>query len=212
MIDYKAEYEALVTIINSDEGQSIYPCGHLTEEDRQAFKGADAYKCGWNDAIIDDATMSKKILARAKDLNDDLLLLLTSGECFYNAESQTISINMNDTWAWALSWIPEVPHEEVKEVARLFRTYGRAGLMYWHSCHEKNMRSEFEDNNRMIDFVRNEERIRQEVPDHNNRAFHKATYTIGDKASSSEPTAQPIAGQWVRFWLRVANLFDSKGR
>lgn len=52
--------------------------------------------------------------------------------------------------------------------------------MYWHSIQEKDMRSEFHDNNRAIDFVRNEERIRKEVPDYNKRAYYKTKYVLGE--------------------------------
>ena len=86
---------------------------------------------------------------------------------------------MNDTWGWALSWCPDVTPEQLPEVARLFRSYGRAGLLYWHSCQEKDMRSEFHDNNRAIDFVRHEEEIRKETPNSNARAYKVVSYVLG---------------------------------
>lgn len=67
------------------------------------------------------------------------------------------TLNFNDTWCWASAWGQRVPEDELPEVARLFRSYGRCGLLYWMSEINQQMRSEFHDNNRFIDFVRNEE-------------------------------------------------------
>ena len=40
------------------------------------------------------------------------------------------------------------------------------------------MRSEFEDINRFVEFVRNEEAIKEEVSDSNKRAYLKRSYTL----------------------------------
>ena len=70
-------------------------------------------------------------------------------------------LNMNDVWGWAFARCPIVPESEVEEVCRLFKRYGRAGLLYWHAQQEGDMRSELRDNSRVIDFVENEERMRK---------------------------------------------------
>lgn len=88
-------------------------------------------------------------------------------------------LNMNDVWAWALAWGEKVPDDKLVEVAELFWYYGWSGLLYWMSCRHENMRSEFHDNNRAIEFVRNEERIKAAYPDSNARAYHKEAYTVG---------------------------------
>lgn len=89
------------------------------------------------------------------------------------------TLNMNDVWGWAMAWGEYVPDEELPRVAELFKRYGDAGVLYWVSEHHGQMRSEFEDNNRFIDFVRHEEKLRQEVPDSNKRAYKKLKYTLG---------------------------------
>jgi len=91
-----------------------------------------------------------------------------------------LSIWQNDVWAWALSFASRVTDEDLPEMARLFWWYGNAGLMYWVSEQHEQMRSEFHDNNRAIDFVRMEENLRKEVPDYNARAYKKVTYTLGE--------------------------------
>lgn len=88
-------------------------------------------------------------------------------------------LNMNDTWCWASAWGEEVPDEKAKELAELIWWYGHAGVLYWVSEQHGQMRSEFEDNNRAIDFVRQEEKIKKEVPDSTKRAYAKRSYTIG---------------------------------
>ena len=85
---------------------------------------------------------------------------------------------MNDTWMWASAWGEEVPETELIEVARLFRTYGTCGLYFWMSQRHEEMRSEFADINRFVEFVKQEEAIRKKIPDSNKRAYYKASYTI----------------------------------
>ena len=96
------------------------------------------------------------------------------------------TINMNDTWGWAVSWGEHIPDEDLPEVARLAHYYGWCGILYWVS-QKFNMRSEFHDNNRFIDFVANEERIKKEVPDHNKRAYSKQSYVINELAPPPHP-------------------------
>lgn len=183
-IDWKTRYEALVRQLQEDEGLGIYPMGHLSEEQRESFKRCDAYKCGWDDAAIANAVRMAEILKAAEDgLSQNVTMLLNSGYAF-TGDGGKLSLNMNDTWGWALAWCPEIPDDQVKEVARLFRAYGNAGLLYWHSQQEGGMRSEFYDNNRQLDFVENEERIRKEVPDHNKRAYHKTEYMVRGERSA----------------------------
>jgi hypothetical protein len=89
------------------------------------------------------------------------------------------TLNMNDVWAWASADGEYVPDEELPEVADLFWRYGWPGILYWVSQRNENMRSEFEDNNRFIDFVKHEEQLRKDIPDPSKRAYKKIKYTLG---------------------------------
>jgi hypothetical protein len=176
----KDRFEDLCLLVEQDEGAGIYPMGHLSKEQRNSIEEerSDAYKCGWNNAHVKGRASVDKILEQAESgLDEDVRLMLASG-CAFWSEGK-LELNMNDTWSWALGWCPEVPQDQVKEVARLFRLYGSAGLYYWHSCQENNMKSEFADINRFVEFVRNEEKICQEVPLAAIRAYHKVKYEIG---------------------------------
>ena len=106
--------------------------------------------------------------------------LLENADVFYPADDDIPShtLNMNDTWFWASAWGEEVEDGELVEVATLFWRYGNAGLLYWVSKKHDGMRSEFYDNNRAIEFVENEERIRRDIPDTDQRAYHQESYTI----------------------------------
>lgn len=88
-------------------------------------------------------------------------------------------LNMNDVWAWGTSWIEEIPEDEVILVASLVQRYGACGAYYWLSVKHENLRSEFHDINRMVDFVRHEEAIRAEIPDSSQRAYAKRDYHLG---------------------------------
>ena len=92
--------------------------------------------------------------------------------------SQTL--NLNDTWGWAMSWGEYVKDEDLPAVAELFFRYGFGGLLYWVSRKNDNMRSEFHDVNRQLEFVATEEAIRTAIPNSSKRAYQKRTYTIGE--------------------------------
>lgn len=90
------------------------------------------------------------------------------------------TINMNDEWCWACAEGLKVPDDKMEEVAKLFWRYGWCGILYWASEQEGQRKSEFYDNNRFIEFVRNEEKLRKEMPNSSDRAYSKIIYTLGE--------------------------------
>ena len=117
----------------------------------------------------------------------EALALLRAADVFFDDEvdpdepllAQTL--NLNDTWGWAIADGEYVPNEELPRVAELFHRYGWCGILYWASERNNRCRSEFHHINRMLDFVRAEETIRAEIPDVNLRAYAKRQYTIGEE-------------------------------
>ena len=174
-------FEDLCLLVEQEGGAGVYPNGHLSKERREAIRAAasDDYRCGWNDRSVDQFTREKSLMAQATSgLSDDVRCLLASGLAFWSDDK--LSLNMNDTWAWACSDLPEVPEDQLSEAARLFRAYGFAGLMYWYTLQPDGpKRSEFHDNNRAIDFVSHEERIRRETPESSKRAYRRVEYVLG---------------------------------
>lgn len=114
-------------------------------------------------------------------IDDAKKLLRLGGMTYYADEDKPIELNMNDTWAWATAFGMPVSDEQVIEVASLFVNYGYCGILYWVSEQNDQMRSEFHDINRFVDFVRAEETLRKEMPQSTKRAYHKLKYTLGDK-------------------------------
>lgn len=111
-------------------------------------------------------------------------LLLQAKLFFYPDPEDNVgpyTLNMNDVWCWACGDSEDVPEEELSELARLFWSYGWCGVLYWVSKRNDNQKSEFHDNNRFIEFVRQEENIRNNIPDSTKRAYTKIKYTIGKK-------------------------------
>jgi hypothetical protein len=92
------------------------------------------------------------------------ILLRMSGFLFEEDDEENPklkqTINLNDTWSWACADGEYVPDEELSEVANLFLSYGYCGILYWVSEKRNQCKSEFHDINRLIEFVRSEERIR----------------------------------------------------
>jgi len=113
-------------------------------------------------------------------------LLEQAGVFFYTRDEEEDweecpqTLNMNDVWAWACSDGERIEDEQLPEVAELFFLYGWCGILYWVSKQNNNLRSEFLDNNRFIDFVEQEEKLRKEVPNSSDRAYKKITYTLGE--------------------------------
>ena len=176
--DWEGRYRSLVAQLQEHDGNGIYGMG-AEPKCTEADKKTPQYRHGWNDASMAYTHSLGLLIERAEvGLTSDLQMLLAAGDGFIGDSG--FSLNMNDTWGWALAWCPSVPDDQMKEVGRLFRLYGRAGLLYWHSQQEGGMRSEFHDINRMVDFVANEERIAKEVPDSNRRAYHKTKYVVGE--------------------------------
>lgn len=89
------------------------------------------------------------------------------------------TLNMNDVWGWATAWGEYIPDEELPRVGDLLNRYGWCGALYWMSERHAQMRSEFEDINRFVEFVRREEQIRKDSPGSSARAYKKVCYAIG---------------------------------
>ena len=117
-------------------------------------------------------------------MNFDAHKLLEAAGVFYD-DDMPRTLNMNDTFGWAEAFGEEVPEESIQEVATLFWYYGQVGLIYWVSERNGGMRSEFEDVNRYIDFVRHEEQLRKQEPSSSKRAYMELVYTLGQKEAKS---------------------------
>ncbi len=76
---------------------------------------------------------------------------------FVYEDEYGIFINMNDEWGFASADTPYIPMDEMLEVGRLFSEYGYCGLLYWYSEREGKMKSMFDEINRKVEFVRQEE-------------------------------------------------------
>jgi len=114
---------------------------------------------------------------------EESLNLLKAANIFYgyvDEEDLTQVINLNDVFGWAWADGEKVEDSELIEVARLYRLYGWCGILYWVSQKRGGQRSEFLDNNRFIDFVKNEEDLIKKEPDTDKRAYFKYSYKLGE--------------------------------
>lgn len=119
-------------------------------------------------------------------------------------ESSLQQLNMNDVWGWALAYGVDVTDEELPELARLYRAYGYCGVLYWVAEKDGWERSEFEDITRFVQFVREEERIRKEVPGSSARAYAKRGYVVGVLPPKPESPASKL---WC--WMAAKGWFKS---
>ena len=93
------------------------------------------------------------------------------------------TINLNDSMFWACADGEYVPDEELPEVARLFWLYGWCGILFWVVEKRPGTVPEFRDARRFVEFARNEEQIRAEVPSPSKRAYEERSYTLGNATS-----------------------------
>jgi hypothetical protein len=112
--------------------------------------------------------------------------LLTAAGVFFGAyfpEDDKVldqSLNLNDVFGWGGSDTEYVSDEELPRVAELFFRYGFPGIEYWVAEEKRGgLVPEFYDVQREIQFVKAEENIRKEIPQHSKRAYTKKQYTIG---------------------------------
>lgn len=114
--------------------------------------------------------------------HDEARALLLAADLVYGKDEDSPGgdqiLNMNDTWGWATAWGEHIPNDELLEVGRLVRRYGYCGALYWVSERHDHMKSEFEDVNRFVAFVRAEEAILQELPNSTEMAYVKRSYTL----------------------------------
>lgn len=117
---------------------------------------------------------------------------LKSADIFYGADEENGDkwgekrLNLNDTFAWALAYCLEVPDNDMIYLAELFWRYGWCGVLYYAVLNGDIKKSQFFDNQRFIEFVANEEEIRNIVPGSSARAYHKASYVLGSAACGQQ--------------------------
>jgi len=138
--------------------------------------------------------------------------LLNEADVFYDPDDEdpldAQTLNMNDTFGWALAFGEYVEDIELPEVERLFRRYGHNGLNYWVSEKHNGMMSEFYDVSRGISFVRREEKIVNSSKSSDYVAYKNTRYTLGT------PWIWYFYKTWKRKlwfkWLEIKVFFRKK--
>ena len=118
------------------------------------------------------------------------LELLSKASVFFDCDDEDTSddgkkwaqtINLNDAFYWACSDGEYVDDSELPRLAELFWRYGYCGVIYWVAVEKRGGEvPEFLDARRFIEFVRQEELLRNNEPSSSKRAYAKLTYTLGD--------------------------------
>lgn len=134
----------------------VYPKAVHGMNKEESYEERDGFKNGWNACVSDYGKRITSILYSPDvDEGKDLLLLLYADAGWMI--DGILYLNMNDTFAWACADAEEVPMDQIKEVARLYRWYGTDGLNYWVSKKRNWEVSEFGDVQKGIKRVRKSE-------------------------------------------------------
>lgn len=168
----KRKFQYLVEEIYGVDGDmGIYPSAVKGCDKEHDYEQRNGFKNGWNAAVMEYGGALRDAVKRAtKGTSDDKSLLLAADVGWLR--TGVFYLNMNDTWGWACAWAEEVPDDKIKDVTRLYRKWGCAGLDYWVSEQNEQMRSEFFDINRAVDFVRAEEKLIERMPNCSERAYY----------------------------------------
>src|SRR3990172_7233381 len=108
--------------------------------------------------------------------------LLAAGGLFFDQDYGVLvqCLNLNDTFYWACADGEEIPDSEIQKVAELFYRWGWCGVLYWvWKRRGGDFTVEFQDIHRFIEFVTNEESIREKEPSDSKRAYFKYSYIVG---------------------------------
>lgn len=92
------------------------------------------------------------------------------------------TINLNDTFAWGCADSEFVADDEMMRLAELAWDYGFGGILYWVAIEKRKWDLsciEFENTRRRVEFVIQEEAVKERVPDYATRAYTKCEYMIG---------------------------------
>ena len=126
LLAIKVVDDALATV-------GIYPQSTITVDKdgkETEVKKRTTWQDGWNAAIMHISDeIFKQFDVMREGIDEDLALLCVAGVGWLDGDK--LQLNMNDTFHFACADMETVSKEEIKEVARLFRTYGDRGPVYW---------------------------------------------------------------------------------
>ena len=107
-----------------------------------------------DDVLNDKQRSALKLLRESGIFYNDNISELDAGD-----DPQSIRlINLNDTFWWGTAYCQFLPDDKIEELSNLFFKYGWCGVLYWCSKQEE-IKPEFENVIRSIQFVENEELI-----------------------------------------------------
>ena len=124
-IDTKIVMKAVTDVLATF---GIYP--QATIDGKGVRTERTEWQNGWNAALME---LSKRIDEVEKQIEEtgisDELALLLIADVGWLQDGKFV-LNMNDTF-WGCADAEEANEEEVKEIAKLFATYGYKGITYW---------------------------------------------------------------------------------
>lgn len=122
----KAVWDVLMT-------SGVYPQSFIeVDKDGKETKRTERteWQEGWNACHMELFLKTEKALYKLEERISDELALLMIADLGYTQNGQFL-LNMNDTFYYGSDCEPVVGEEEIKEVARLFGSYGYSGVTYW---------------------------------------------------------------------------------
>lgn len=118
----------------------------------QPYEKRSDYQNGWNDAQMKIMEQVWSMIDKFdKDgYSDDLALLIAAN--IVTRYDDKFLLTLNDIFYYA-SDSEEINKEDVKEITKLYRSYGRAGVIYWVSKKRNNEIPQIPMFVTMLDFV-----------------------------------------------------------
>lgn len=158
----KREWEQKICELLSATSFGIYPEAVKSYDKEKCYKERDGWKNGWNAAVMEYGSKIRGILHGEKRpwSSTDKLFAAAGDDTFMLNEDGSWYVFLNDTWYWGCADGEDIPKEEEKEVAELFREYGRAGVFWWVAKKRGHV-SEFAAEQAMIKAVNDVESVKE---------------------------------------------------
>lgn len=126
----------LLELKSIDENMGIYPAAVESYNQEKSYKERDGFKNGWNACVFSYGSKLNNAIESASEglsSSEKLFFYDYSGEydTFMYDQEGGWSVFLNDTWEYACADGEEIQKDQYNEVAKWYRNFGHAGVLYW---------------------------------------------------------------------------------
>ena len=130
MSDDLSKFLIELNAISSEMG--VYPEAVQGYNDERDYTQRDGYKNGWNAAVMEYGMKLASAGFKAQEPWSDPEKVFASDPGVFEPRTKGgWMVNLSDTWYYACADCEDIEPEEYKDVAKWYRDYGYAGVLWW---------------------------------------------------------------------------------